>query len=122
MFNINVEYNFIILLLYLKFYISETISYVSNYFLKTLLCNKKLYACDICILHLYIHVQIFIHSVLVGRVCIDKVDYCHRYSKALCFQEDYIAWAQMNCPDYCGFCQSIEVVLFAILQYFVILK
>ncbi|XP_065931619.1 uncharacterized protein [Magallana gigas] len=44
-------------------------------------------------------------DVLVGRVCIDKVDYCHRYSKALCFQEDYIAWAQMNCPDYCGFCQ-----------------
>eukprot|EP00105_Crassostrea_gigas_P044752 XP_019928900.1 PREDICTED: uncharacterized protein LOC105343303 [Crassostrea gigas] len=44
-------------------------------------------------------------DVLVGRVCIDKVDYCHEYSKTLCFQEDYIAWAQMNCPDYCGFCQ-----------------
>lgn len=70
----------------------------------------------------FFDIQIFINSVLVGRVCIDKVDYCHEYSKTLCFQEDYIAWAQMNCPDYCGFCQSMEVVLLTIFQYLVILK
>lgn len=70
--------------------------------------NKKL-LCDI---------HIFINLVLVGRVCIDKVDYCHEFSKTMCFEERYIAWAQMNCPDYCGFCQSMEIVVLILFAIF----
>ncbi|XP_061170095.1 mucin-5AC-like [Saccostrea echinata] len=44
-------------------------------------------------------------DVISGTLCIDKISSCYTYSKSVCLEPSFVAWAQMNCPDYCGFCQ-----------------
>ncbi|XP_056012043.1 mucin-2-like isoform X2 [Ostrea edulis] len=44
-------------------------------------------------------------EVMNGTLCIDKISNCHRYPKNVCLQPNFVSWAQMYCPDHCGFCQ-----------------
>ncbi|XP_062569917.1 mucin-2-like, partial [Saccostrea cucullata] len=44
-------------------------------------------------------------DVINGTLCIDKISSCYKFSKSTCLDPSYVAFMQMNCPDYCGFCQ-----------------
>ncbi|XP_041376891.1 uncharacterized protein LOC121389362 [Gigantopelta aegis] len=43
------------------------------------------------------------HNIPTG-LCMDKLDNCKAYGKSSCVPP-YVAWAQSNCPAFCGFCK-----------------